>query len=104
MYFLHTCTSDVPQVTNLRLEMVSDTTIQLSWQQDDPCRQTESFLIKITDSDLTEPPLKKTINTDGQSSPYSAQLNLPHSQQTGCTVSLSAIDGHGRMSGVTTSK
>ena len=95
-------TIEVPKVAYITLMKISDTVTQLSWQHNDPCQQTESFMITIADSDPTEPPLKKVVPATGQSSPYFTQL--PLTLHTGNTVSITAVARGGRMSAVTKSR
>jgi hypothetical protein len=89
---------DVPKVTNMLFERLSNSTVQLSWKQNDPCHQTASFNISIFDNQEKKQ-FEVSIPASGEEMAYHTRLNLfPNIEYT---VSITAVAHDGRKSAVT---
>ena len=93
--------SDVPMVTNMLFERLSNSTVQLSWKQNDPCHQTASFNISIFDNQEKKQ-FEVSIPASRGEMAYHTRLNLfPNIEYT---VSITAVAHDGKKSAVTRSE
>jgi hypothetical protein len=89
---------EVPKVTDMLFERLSNSMVQLSWKQSDSCQQTASFTVSVVDrrtgnrSVVSIPARRETVS-------YSTQLSLLPKVEY--TVSVTAVADDARKSGVT---
>lgn len=86
---------DISQVSSFQVEKVSDSSVQLSWEQTDLCGQTSSFMITF-EGNGTKMTTSKTATSSRQMQFFSAHLTL--STDVDYTVSIAAVANDGRMS------
>ena len=95
------CSTDISQVSSFQVEKVSDSSVQLSWEQTDLCGQTSSFMITF-EGNGTKMTTSKTATSSRQMQFFSAHLTL--STDVDYTVSIAAVANDGRMSEFTISE
>jgi hypothetical protein len=86
---------DIAQVSNFQVEKVSDSSVQLSWEQTDLCGQTSSFMITF-DGNETKIIISKTATSRRRTQSFSTHLTLL--SDVDYTVSIAAVANDGRMS------